>query len=408
MIRFTCEQCGHKISVQNKHAGKHGKCPECGSAFIVPTESAIIELSCQNCGHKISIPKTHEGKKAKCPACRIILDIPTEAKHPAGGPGVVRFMCSTCNRQIEEPESARGKLVPCPHCSSFVAVPFPEISTLKAEASIQPKKENDESEECFEQLQIGSIREFKQKPNVVTQRKLPWIFDIFLYPLNMSGMAALGIVVFTRFFFRVTVVYLGEASKVFMPCLAFFGLMFGIGIVVRIILYMYLCWYLCECVRGSAAGGVRATETKGYTPGLGEIFGQTIKMGLCFLLYLGPAIFYFKETRETDAIFWCLFVFAAFFFPMSFLATAIFESWMGLNPILLIGSVFSTLLPYTAMILMFIAGGVVIVEKMPNLKESSALTFFVTWLVGVYLAMIVAHLLGWFYYRYEEKLQWDV
>ncbi|OHB78988.1 MAG: hypothetical protein A2Z25_19635 [Planctomycetes bacterium RBG_16_55_9] len=201
--------------------------------------------------------------------------------------------------------------------------------------------------------------------------------------------------------------FLGEASKQFLPCLAFFGLMFGIGVVVRIILYMYLCWYLCECVRGSAAGGVRAPETKGFTPGLGEMLGQTIKAGGCLLLYAGPAIFYFVETRQTDAIFWGLSIFAFFFLPMSFLATVMFESWRGLNPILLIGSIFNTLLPYAAMILTLLAAGVVIIEKAPN-PRASHLTFFITWLVGVFLAMIAAHLLGRFYYRYEEKLNWDV
>jgi hypothetical protein len=223
----------------------------------------------------------------------------------------------------------------------------------------------------------------------------------------MSGMAVLGIIVFTRFFFRVAVIYLGEASNVFLPCLAFFGLMFGLSIFVRIVLYMYLCWYLCECIRGSAAGGVRAIETKGYNPGLGEMFWQTIRVGGCLLLYLGPATFYLIETKETNVIFWCLFVYALTFFPMSFLGVAIFETWRGLNPILLIGSIFSTFLPYFAMILTFVAAGVLIVEKAPN-PWSSSLRFFVTWLVGVYLAMIVAHVLGWFYHRYEEKLNWDV
>ena len=221
-------------------------------------------------------------------------------------------------------------------------------------------------------------------------------------------MAALGIVVFTRFFFKVTVRFLGEASNQFLPCLAFFGLMVPIGILARIVIYMYLCWYLGECVRGSAAGGVRATEIKGYNAGFGEMFGQTIKVGACILLYLGPSVIYLKETGRTDAIFWCLFFLGLTFFPMSFLAVTIFETWRGLNPILLIGSIFSVFLPYCAMILTFVGAGVVIIEKVPNLKEAPALTFFVTWLVGVYLLMVVAHLLGWFYHRYEEKLNWDV
>jgi len=312
-----------------------------------------------------------------------------------------------CRRRIEEPESSRGKLIACPHCDSYVAVPLPESPARNSQVPTPPVQEIDESEEQFEQLQIGSIKAFKQQTNVVTERKLPWILDIFLYPMSMSGMAVLAIVVLTRFFFRVTVIYLGEASRHFLPCLAFFGFTWGLGMIVRAVLYMYLCWYLCECVRTSAAGGVRAVEAKGNTPGLGEMFGQTIKTAVCILIFLGPAIFYFLETRATDVIFWCLAAAGLFLFPMSFLAIVIFESWEGLNPFLLIGSILSTFLPYTAMILTFVTAVFLIIQTAPNPKVSH-LVFFVTWLAGVYLAMVVAHLLGWFYHRYEEKLNWDV
>ena len=317
---------------------------------------------------------------------------------------MIRLTCEQCGQQISVQDQYAGKQIKCPACQYLLSVP---AQTTEPETSVPYDKENDESEEHFEQLQIGSIKEFKQPPNVVTERTLPWVLDIFLYPLNVPGMTALGIVVFTRFFFWITVLFLREAAQQFLPCIAFFGLMFAIGVVVRIILYTYLCWYLCECVRGSAVGGVRATETKGYTPGLGEILGQTIKVAACLLLYAGPATIYFIEAGKTDAIFWSLFVFALVLLPMSFLATAVFESWLGLNPLLLIGSIFSTFLPYLAMILTFMAAGIVIIERAPNPKSSWS-TFFVTWLAGVYLSMVVAHLLGGFYHRYEEKLNWDV
>jgi len=407
MIRFYCEQCGHKISVQDKHAGKRGKCPECGAAFVVPAESAIIKLTCENCDQKITVPKTYAGKKVKCPTCKFILTIPPQTIVTPGSPGIIRFVCTTCNQPIEEPESSRGKLVPCPHCSAFTAVPLPETPAQQAEAPIQPEKEVDESEEHFEQLQIGSIKEFKQPPNVVTERKLPWILDIFLFPTSLSGMSVLAIIVLTRFFFRISVIYLGEASRQFLPCLAFFGFMWGLGIVARIVIYMYLCWYLCECIRGSAAGGVRAVETKGYNPGLWEMFGNTFRVALCIVLYLMPAIIYLNLTKRADTIFWSLFTFGTVFLPMGFIGISIYETLRGLNPVLVIGSIFSTLLPYLAMILTFAAAGVVIVTNVAN-PYASSLSFFITWLAGVYLLMVVAHLLGWFYHRYEEKLNWDV
>jgi DNA-directed RNA polymerase subunit RPC12/RpoP len=407
VIRFCCEHCGYKIGVQETHVGKRGKCPTCGAVITVPAESTLIEFDCADCGGRLAVPRTHAGRKVICPNCQNVIFVPVEGKTPAVSAGVVSFACSTCNQQIEEPESSRGKLIQCPHCRSYVAVPSPQRPADKIEALIRPDEKNDTSEEHFEQLQIGSLKEFKREPDLVTERKLPWIFDIFLYPMSTSGMTVLAMVVVVRFLCRVVVMYLAEASRAFLPCLAFFGLTWAVAMVVRIVLYMYLCWYLCECVRGSAAGGVRAVETKGYTPGLGETLGQTIKAAGCLLLYLGPPVFYFMETKEANWIFWCLTVYGMFFFPMSFLAVVMFESWQGLNPILLISSVFTTFLPYFAMILTFIAASVAIMDKAPN-PLKSPLTFFITWLVGVYLAMIVAHVLGSFYHRYKEKLNWDV
>jgi hypothetical protein len=312
-----------------------------------------------------------------------------------------------CNQEIEEPGTSRGKLIECPHCSCYVAVPSEKIPVQKADASAQPGKEDDIFDESFKELQMGKGKTAEQEPELVAERKLPWIFDIFLYPISSTGLSILGMVVVIRFLLRLVVRFLGEASQEFLPCLAFFGLMWGIGILVRIVLYLYLYWYLCECIRESAAGGIRAPEIVGRSPGLGDFFSQVFKTSGCFLLFPAPAFLYFLKTGETDTIFWCLTVNALFFFPMSLLAVVMFESWWGLNPIMLISSIFSTLLPYGAMIVVFAAAGIFIAGKAPEPWESIGSTF-ILWCAGIYLAMIAAHLLGWFYHRYEQELNWDV
>jgi DNA-directed RNA polymerase subunit RPC12/RpoP len=103
MIRFGCEHCGHKISVQDKHVGKRGKCPECGALVVIPTKSTIITFHCQNCNRKISVPKTYASKEVQCPNCKdrfIVpaadLDIPLAAQSPptqsAGSDGALTFL----------------------------------------------------------------------------------------------------------------------------------------------------------------------------------------------------------------------------------------------------------------------------------------------------------------------------
>jgi hypothetical protein len=39
MIRFACGTCKEKLVVPARHAGRRGKCPNCGSINRVPTES---------------------------------------------------------------------------------------------------------------------------------------------------------------------------------------------------------------------------------------------------------------------------------------------------------------------------------------------------------------------------------
>ncbi|MEK7996691.1 MAG: hypothetical protein AAB403_23045, partial [Planctomycetota bacterium] len=112
----------------------------------------------------------------------------------------------------------------------------------------------------------------------------------------------------------------------------------------------------------------------------------------------------------TDAVFWSLAVYAVIFFPISFLAVVVFESWGGLNPILLSRAIFSTFLPYCALIAViaaFVVVGIFVVRKVPDPQQSS-LGLFILWCTSIYLAMIVAHLLGAFCRRYKEKLNWDV
>jgi hypothetical protein len=48
-----------------------------------------------------------------------------------------------------------------------------------------------------------------------------------------------------------------------------------------------------------------------------------------------------------------------------------------------------------------------IVKESFAFQGSATLSFIING-VRIYLVLIVAHLLGWFYHRYEQKLNWDV
>jgi hypothetical protein len=178
------------------------------------------------------------------------------------------------------------------------------------------------------------------------------------------------------------------------------------GFIVRIFLFLYLYWYFCECIRDSAAGGIRAPETMANTPGLGEILWQFFRTVFCLCVFIAPAVFYFQHVGKIDTIFWALSACAIFFLPIALLAVVMFDSLSGLNPVLLIGSILSTFLPYCAMIAAFITFSFLIPHYLPEAVDSP-ITAFLCYCVGIYLLIVTAHLLGWFYCRYQNELNWE-
>jgi len=345
----------------------------------------MIEFHCKNCGRQFDVPDTHAGKTGKCPNCASIIAVP----------GIESPCTVTRQSSSAEPETGTQNSV-----YDLTLLDIPPKNKIQE----PPVSQTNGCEKSAEPQQEPTAEEIESS----TQRKLPWLIDIFLYPTSMAGMTILGIVVVVRFLARIVVVSLGGLSLQNVLFLIPFAMAWIIGILVRIVLYLYLYWYLCECIRDSAAGGTRAPETIGHNPGFGEMLGQAIKTIGCFLFFLGPAFIYHLKGGGTDAIFCRLPALAAlFFFPMSLLAVVMFDSFKGLNPIVLIGSIISTFLPYCAIIMVFVWIDFFIIEKAPDLLELTG-SAFIFWCLCIYLAMVLAHLLGWFYHRYERQLNWDV
>ncbi|MHC4439966.1 MAG: hypothetical protein ACYS3S_21625, partial [Planctomycetota bacterium] len=308
----------------------------------------MIEFHCKKCGLRTSFPETHAGKTDKCPNCASIIVIPG-----TGSPD----KATRQNRSAEPEAGARSSI----YDLTLLDVP------PKSKITVHPVVQANGCEKAAESKQEPTAKESES----ISQRRLPWLIDFLLYPASISGMIILGIVVVLRFLLRFTVWLLGGLSIRSPLFLIPFGMAWIIGILVRIVLYLYLYWYLCECIRDSAEGGTRAPETIGNNPGLGEMLGQAIKTVGCFLLFLGPAFLYQLKTGQTDSIFYRLAAYAAFFFfPMSLLAVVMCDSLKGLNPIMLIRSVIGTFLPYCAMVMVLVWAVFFIIEKLPDPQES--------------------------------------
>jgi len=186
------------------------------------------------------------------------------------------------------------------------------------------------------------------------------------------------------------------------------------GFFINIAITLYLSWYVTECVRDSAKGGRRAPEAFA-TVGLGEMWSQSLHIIGCYLIFLGPALFYSVFSNKTDIVFWLLLAYGVFFFPMGLLACVMFDSIGGLNPILLIVSIFSTFFQYCGLVLL-ISGIVLGFRAIPTIQTDDAQSNTVTmiflesvfYLILLYITFVVAHLLGRFYWRYQDKLNWEV
>ena len=393
MIRFYCEHCAHKISVRDKDVGKQGKCPKCGSVIVVPTESTVIEFNCEYCDRKISTPKSHAGKKAVCPKCNNTFIIP-----------VILAPGSDANQDYS------GDLMPRTTDSShgLTLIDVPDEYKLKEEPAVQTNI----SEQAIDRQQEYQEDSKVEETEYAKQRKLPWMIDIFLYPTSKGGLLTLTTFILLKLF--------TDIATVMLMCCVFGGIL---SLIIRVVLvWSYMCWYFSECIRDSADGGLRAPDIAGTMPGLGDMFWHWARFFACFAIFLGPVVFYrgysyFTNVEVNNTIFLSLLAFGVFFFPMNILAVVMFDSVNGMNPILVIRSIISTFLQYCGLFILFYGLSILfnimlgMVLKILSLTQILSRGFFAYILFNLLMAyalLVAGHLLGRFYWRYEEKLNWEV
>lgn len=336
----------------------------------------FIRFYCNNCGYKSTVSESHAGKKIRCPKCYYIISIPKIKSTGTTG------------------QSSPGKPKTPSKCSDY-DLTLLDISEKEKISTFQRGQTSisEETAEYEQELEEDSRAETEP----ATQRKLPWIIDIFLYPISTPGLIMLGIFVGVPLLIDILMRLVGTFAVV---------LIFP-SVIINMAIRLYLYWYIAECVRDSAMGGIRAPETLSSNPGLSDMFWQMVSIVGCLVLFLGPAFFYQYFTEKTDAIFCILLAYGIFFFPMGLLAVIILDSSAGLDPILLVGSIFRTFFPYCGLILI-LCGPCALIGKMLSSSPPSLILSFILFAVFVYTTMVAAHLSGRFYWRYEEKLNWDL
>jgi hypothetical protein len=308
--------------------------------------------------------------------------------------------------------------------------PFDDIEFLDIPAELKAAKkrrvEGKKSPEEIKQEQAFEQLTHKTKSQYTGQRKLPVVIDVLLYPFSRAAMAFLCVI------FGVPLVMYILIGAVKVAMLSWFVLI-SVDIIIEGVLGLYLLWYYCQCIRDSGEGGTRAPETIAIAPSLGEILWQCLKFMICFLICIGPFLSYsfslFTEALGNTSLWgqvpnitsdvmtkgsivsFVLLTSGIFFFPIVLLSVIMFDSLWGLNPLLIISSIFSTFFQYTGLLLLYFVMGAFVFGAMffclEYLKIPVDINGFFGRCLSIYISLICAHLLGRFYWRYQKKLKWD-
>ena len=348
-------------------------------------DSGKIIFLCPSCGVRLTVRETLAGKQGRCPKCKRMAPVP-----PAQTRDATAETAGTSDVTV-------GKS------------PLYDLRLLDIHPNASPPVSTGDSgggEAAYRELQMLQGARLPGKQDEAPRRKLPWILDIFLYPLSRAGLSILLISVGIPFVLRVIVRFFFFFMGSFPPVFVFWVLFIILHWGVFAFFVLYVNWYFCECIRDSAAGGIRAVDTTATTPGLGEILGQAMKVILSAAVCLAPALIYLNQTRSADSVFRILYAAGGFLIPMGVLAMVMFDAIHGLNPLVLLGSILKTLFQYCALVafcyisclLVPVAGYYIVTSWI----RGSALL-----LVTFYQLLILAHLLGRFYWRNEARLNWD-
>ena len=137
---------------------------------------------------------------------------------------------------------------------------------------------------------------------------------------------------------------------------------------------------------------------------------QMLRMILLIIVCLLPPFIYRVVTGNADFIFYGILAGCSFFLPIMLLATVMFDSfWIAWNPRVILGGMSSSFFGYLVLVLFFYIpiGLFFYVWQLKHNQENLILALALN-ACSIYLIMVSSHLLGWFFYKNEEKLYWAV
>lgn len=342
----------------------------------------MIRFACPQCARILTVSEGQAGKTGQCPGCRGRITIPSAAVTPdllPRGPSPtnpVRAGASSQGPEANPPaptDALDGRLLDLP--------PMMGRDASKTPASDQ---------------EVLAKLKFKPPPEYTGVRQLPWPIDILLYPLNATGLLSLAVLIGVPAVLAVLQHF----------ALPFLDLMFYFP---KVALGICAVWYWSECIYDSAQGGTRAPQILD-SPGYSDKWSRVCNLLAVHIVFVLPAVLYTVYTGRRDAFLWVLVAWGVFFFPMGLLAIVMQDGRYVLNPLFLLGSIGRTFVPYLGLLLLIATPAALFALVLRRTaREGYALDLAaLALLTGGYLSLVVAHLLGRFYWRHRERLHWDL
>lgn len=338
----------------------------------------MIEFRCQHCRQKLRIAERHAGRESRCPRCKGAIAIPqSAARDPAPGR-------ETDELTLIDPPKPPGEALP--------------------DGPDQQQIAKEHTEARRQERALAESLGIETQPEYTGERRLPAPIDILLYPTSGAGLVSIAIIGG----FPLLTYLIERLLPVGVPLvgLAFFLIGLAIG--------LYAGWYFAECVYDSAKGGTRAPLVFGGLVGFGEMGSRVIYLAAVYIVYVLPAVIYGGFLGRIDAIFWGLLAWAIVFFPVGLLAMVILDSSSALNPFFLLVSIFRTFFGYLGLLVLMailvglfwiIAGYLVRPVEEEQTPLWLVLLGFVT---TTYVPFVFAHVLGRFYWRHGDRLDWGL
>ncbi|MHC4743129.1 MAG: TFIIB-type zinc ribbon-containing protein [Planctomycetota bacterium] len=327
---------------------------------------------------------------------------------------MIKFKCPNCGQKLKVPDERAGRKGKCPKCGKSIVVPqAPQIAdsqslpTLNFADNKQPPTAPDilhippEPQSGNQPGEFGAVFPWARQTPPVPQSNASQqdvssqgetekgIVDMLAYPISVSGIIHVIIFFLLGLFIRPS----GIPLCLFAPPI--------FRAILLVISTGYCLYYFTNCVRCSSSGERRAPDINSQ-PGsidvitiICEFFAAVGWMAFCF----APPLVYLVVTGRADPVFILLVACAVLYAPISLLAIVLFDSVRALSPILIIPSILSVFVPYIGLLIglaVVWAGAVLLYWLHPLLGIPSA-----------YLVILSAHILGRFFMKYQDRLNWE-